>query len=1166
MDALSLGRLDIEVIPATTDAYDYLENNIHGRQFLEATGEAYTPADYAESKTNFNAGKYIFRTGDFKDWTPGAKVDYYNDTMKILRAAGLGKNMPWKATTGKTNGFLGETNIDEIWDEFMDLINPVPYLATRYSIKTTGTGTQYLFRETLNNAGMVDTASAKKSYEAYQTAGEKVKNGESYTRDELTQLTKEEQIDFYNSIMSLARAEGYTDEDIIAGGLIPTATMENIESIFEPLLDYIFGDLATFEKAVDESQKAYLSGATNEQLANIAWSDQYAHFNQENRDMAENMVNKNVAEDEGALGYLSSWYNGLYGAEGINVDNDALLGLEGYIDSTLEDSNVYLKTLASELSTLDKKIEDCKEDLSDAVTELNQATKGSKKWRAAAGKVQKIIKDTFGKDLDFDKIEEGGEIIQDWLDGTEGSLKRLGDFLTEGTQIFSDGTEITADVQAIIDQAISSVDTEGNPVPIYFEEDAESLAIVDADAKAAIDAMAQAYGIEMVWEEVPPINEITGQPGYRLKTAGLSGAAAGGGSKKGGGGGGGKKEFKNDFDKYYNMVEDINELERLRNLLESDYNQLLAARVKSGKELYDNLKQQIKLLEEQRALQADLAEKRKQQIVDTMNSDDYKDLQKYAWWNEEDQTLEINWDLINTVKDSELGDRIKEYVSKMEGFQGQYDDAVEALEQIDDTLQEIKERGKEQYLSLENRVRDALIKQIQDKIDDLTAVDEAIAEANQKLLDSISEALEMQRQDRENAKTEESLADKEERLAYLRQDSSNANAVEIARLEKELAEERENYTDTLIDQKISELQKQNEKAQEQRQQQIDLMQQSLDYQEKTGAFWDQVYEYINNGVDAIGNLIPGSDLVTLLSTAEGFAGLSAIGSMDWMSQLEDEVAQAVTYLALSRQLEDIGTKSGTKVTFTDANGQTHTGKVDKNGNVVVTNSDGSTVTWKDVYQAFDGTYHTLETQGEAKAASKPTTSTQHTTTTPSGTTTTTTPSVPTVSGWKHNSSYHWKESTLNGVTTVVEKGPHSFIPGGAGRVCTVCGYMQAYTNDNGTWHYVPVNGEDTLPKNKKGGLHTHTGPTWIDGTPSKPELILNSRDTENFIQLKDVLADVRKNSNAFSGNGGDNYYDIDVHVDQMNRDYDVDRAIDRIKTRLYQDGAYRNVNTLSRLR
>ena len=98
-----------------------------------------------------------------------------------------------------------------------------------------------------------------------------------------------------------------------------------------------------------------------------------------------------------------------------------------------------------------------------------------------------------------------------------------------------------------------------------------------------------------------------------------------------------------------------------------------------------------------------------------------------------------------------------------------------------------------------------------------------------------------------------------------------------------------------------------------------------------------------------------------------------------------------------------------------------------------------------------------------------------------------------------------------------------------------------------------------------GGLNTHTGPAWLDGTKSHPELVLNARDTENFIQLKDTLATLKANG-GLNFAGGDNYYDIVVNVDQMSSDYDVDRAIDRIKARLYQDGAYRNVNTLSRLR
>jgi hypothetical protein len=61
------------------------------------------------------------------------------------------------------------------------------------------------------------------------------------------------------------------------------------------------------------------------------------------------------------------------------------------------------------------------------------------------------------------------------------------------------------------------------------------------------------------------------------------------------------------------------------------------------------------------------------------------------------------------------------------------------------------------------------------------------------------------------------LGEKERRLAYLRQDTSNANRKDILDLKDELEEERRDYTDELIDQKISALEEQNEKAAEQRQ-------------------------------------------------------------------------------------------------------------------------------------------------------------------------------------------------------------------------------------------------------------------------------------------------------------------------------------------------------------
>jgi hypothetical protein len=46
--------------------------------------------------------------------------------------------------------------------------------------------------------------------------------------------------------------------------------------------------------------------------------------------------------------------------------------------------------------------------------------------------------------------------------------------------------------------------------------------------------------------------------------------------------------------------------------------------------------------------------------------------------------------------------------------------------------------------------------------------------------------------------------------------------LDVVKLQKEIDEAQEDYTDTLIDQKISEVQKQNDDAATQRQQQIDI--------------------------------------------------------------------------------------------------------------------------------------------------------------------------------------------------------------------------------------------------------------------------------------------------------------------------------------------------------
>jgi hypothetical protein len=83
-------------------------------------------------------------------------------------------------------------------------------------------------------------------------------------------------------------------------------------------------------------------------------------------------------------------------------------------------------------------------------------------------------------------------------------------------------------------------------------------------------------------------------------------------------------------------------------------------------------------------------------------------------------------------------------------------------------------------------------------------------------MDSIQKTLDKQRQERNNQRTEEDLAEKQRRLLYLQQDTSGANDMAILELQKEIAQGQEDYTDSLIDQKISELQEQNDEAARQR--------------------------------------------------------------------------------------------------------------------------------------------------------------------------------------------------------------------------------------------------------------------------------------------------------------------------------------------------------------
>ena len=102
-------------------------------------------------------------------------------------------------------------------------------------------------------------------------------------------------------------------------------------------------------------------------------------------------------------------------------------------------------------------------------------------------------------------------------------------------------------------------------------------------------------------------------------------------------------------------------------------------------------------------------------------------------------------------------------------------------------------------------------------------------------------------------------------------------------------------------------------------------------------------------------------------------------------------------------------------------------------------------------------------------------------------------------------------------------------------------------------------------KYKTGGLADFTGPAWLDGTPSKPEYILNAAQTEKFFSLIDVLEGYNTDKNNH-GKNGDNYFDISINVEKIEDDYDVEKIADKIRRMIYDDATYRNVNAINHIR
>ena len=698
------------------------------------------------------------------------------------------------------------------------------------------------------------------------------------------------------------------------------------------------------------------------------------------------------------------------------------------------------------------------------------------------------------------------------------------------------------------------------------------------------------------------------------------------------------KTWENPYDEFYNLQRAINKEIRIREQLEKEYTRILKARNSTIKELTSNVKQQLGELDTimedtsnymyNKNLQATnyvKSSKARTFVYNNSKGNEKKGtisaatLRKYAWWDEESKTVQINWNKLNALESKkdekestyyqEFGAAIEDYISKLEQFQDDYEDAEDKYYDAVDAQTELLEEIAQNMFDAEEKVLDILVDVREKEIERLENINDSINDGNDRLMKSIQNSIDRMRKERDNKKTEETLAEKERRLAYLKQDTSGRNALEIKQLEKELKDERESYTDTLVDQSIDDIQSSMDEASEQRERQIEILNKQLEFDQESGEAMKDVHKLMAEAINPDGSINESSNLFKLLEASSDYQAASNQKRDFLLGELVQAVKNYGTYLGTSSTLKDAVkeglVKADAQKTVT-YEGKTYTGTVTSGGNFVGKTNTGEEIGIKGDKLAYDSTtgdtfigtepldssdiynpsINGIEGDKTVTAPSVPT----PTTTTPSKNTTTTSTKKGILSSLpnkRESSSFSkaQRKSVQRGLNALVSAGIITGVNGKKkGSKLKVNGKIgssskkqmkklqkkievkgKSYT---GRWNpttYSKFHSSKYYPTYKEGGLADFTGPAWLDGTKTRPEMVLNAQDTENFIKLKDTLSSLMKTTPSSSINSND-IININIDVKEIANDYDVDQMINRVKKEITKAASNRNVNTISRRR
>lgn len=285
----------------------------------------------------------------------------------------------------------------------------------------------------------------------------------------------------------------------------------------------------------------------------------------------------------------------------------------------------------------------------------------------------------------------------------------------------------------------------------------------------------------------------------------------------------GTAEWLDSQDPFQALSDSISILEKKLEGLKEDLNNITTP--EQSKDILNAITENRTMQIENLTGQIQASQSQYEQVLDFIQNGDYS--QYYSQLPDGTIAFDITkW--YNEGGSDEMGDALGEMATKGNDAVMQILESQQKINSIQDEQQKESEERLKNYTSLQDQILDILKKNAEEEVKTQKEKYENLKQADDDYLSALEDAIEKQRQLREQEKDYEELATKEKKLSLMQRDTSGANQKEINQLQKEVEDQRQELLDNKVDEMIDKLKEQSELQAEMRDLEIEIKENELE--------------------------------------------------------------------------------------------------------------------------------------------------------------------------------------------------------------------------------------------------------------------------------------------------------------------------------------------------